>query len=1075
MNDLPGHPPLPGDCVGPYRLVATLGVGGMATVYRAEGPDGPAAVKILHQSRITAEEVKRFRREYITLERLRHPNVVRVYDTGDEGGYPWIAMELVEGTDLGTQLERWQSDPPKDRFEWIEALFTELVEALAYVHEQGIVHRDLKPGNVLVGADGHARLTDFGVVKDPDAFPTSLTLAGRLVGTVAFMAPEQITGESPDTRADLYSLGALLYVMLTFRRPIVADSIAGYLARHLTETPRAPSEVDPRVPARLERVCMKLLQKDPSRRFASARQVLATLVEASSDDALPIHGREAVLDALSGRVDGLLKRGVGGVVAVLGPPGSGRTRLLQEAVERARASGASTATAGASNTVATLLAALPPPANPAGDQSLRGRLGDAPWVLVVDDLDAASADDRHALAALVRDVVAIEGGRLLLVVVARPGTDDGLVTGAATGLGTEEVVVGGLERDAVRAMLRDRGLHGALGAALGRRLHEELGGLPGPVLEQVDALLRAGWLVRGAEGSLRATRPVDALRTDPLPLPDRVRQVEARFLDGLPAPARQCLEALAVLGSPSSVALIAPLAGLHEAELQGPLLSLARAGHVATTEDGLQELHQIVSRRRAQVIYENIDAARRAQMHRAAAATLQRIHHRRLHAIAEAAAHHLLHGGDPAGAYPLLIQGAQRALRRGDHAAARTHCARALEARGAAEATMTPMDAARTRRPLYQALGDALRAGGRVEQAGDAYAQALLAARTEGDRGAIGKALAGVGLVAFARGRAAEAMGALEEGLASLERGDASWPDAANALATVRFDNGNRDGAERLWREAVELGEASRNPQAELVGLWGLVLLARVTGDRARALERIDGAVRRGRDTRSSEWLVRILHQRAQIALDEGDWAGVARVGDDIDAVGDAQALGHASALAASLRAAALDGMDEVAAAVRAARDALGLCRLHHVPELSAWAPAVRVLVRHGDADDAAGALGEPGWAPDPPFDAEALRLALLALASAARRPDAARTAARAALARPVGTVPSATARIEIDAGIALLRVGDLESAARAASRALLRLDDRAHPALVVEACRLAEQAGPDPAARVRLSRLARP
>ncbi|MFN7147598.1 MAG: hypothetical protein ACK4YP_27770, partial [Myxococcota bacterium] len=366
-----------------------------------------------------------------------------------------------------------------------------------------------------------------------------------------------------------------------------------------------------------------------------------------------------------------------------------------------------------------------------------------------------------------------------------------------------------------------------------------------------------------------------------------------------------------------------------------------------------------------------------------------RLHHRRLHAIAEAAAHHLLHGGDPAGAYPLLIQGAQRALRRGDHAAARAHCARALEARGAAEATMTPMDAARMRRPLYQALGDALRAAGRVEQAGDAYAQALLAARTEGDRAAIGKALASVGLVAFARGRATEAMGALEEGLATLERGEPTWPDAANALAVVRFDSGNRDGAERLWREAVELGEATRNPPAELVGLWGLVLLARVNGDRPRAQELIDAALRRGRDARCAELLVQILHQRAQIALEEGDWTGVARLGDDIDAVGDAHALGRASALAAALRCAALEGLDEQPAALRAARDALSLCRLHQVPDLSTWAPAVRALARLGDADEAAPFLAETGWAPDPPFEGDALRLGLHALACLARRPDA--------------------------------------------------------------------------------------
>ncbi|MDP2309615.1 MAG: protein kinase [Pseudomonadota bacterium] len=1080
-------PPLPGDSIGPYRLVETLGVGGMAMVYRADGPSGPVAVKILHQNRINADEVKRFRREYVTLERLRHPNVVRVIDTGEEGGFPWIAMELVDGTDLGTLLERWQADPPKDRFAHVEALFIELCDALAYVHEQGIVHRDLKPGNVLVGSDGHARLTDFGVVKDPDAFPTGLTLAGRLVGTVAFMAPEQITGESPDTRADLYSLGALLYVMLTGRRPIQADSIAGYLARHLTETPRAPSDVDPRVPQRLEQVCMRLLQKDPSRRFASARQVIAALGETPPLDALPVHGREPLFDAIAGRVTALAKRGVGGVIAVLGPPGSGRTRLLQEAGERARSAGVSTAFARAADTMVTLAASLPP-GQPGA--SLRERLGEGAWLLIVDDVDQASPADARALAELVREIVAIEGGPLLVLVSAVPDTEDGLVTGAATGLGAEEIALGGLDRDSVRAMLRDRGMHGALGAALGRRLQEELGGQPGPILEQVEALVRAGWLARGADASVRSTRPVDALRSEPLPLPDRVRLAEASFLDGLPASERQCLEALSVLATPSSVSLIAPLiqapvlqasliqalptpsSGLREADLAAPLAALARDGHVLATEDGLQELYEIATRRRAQVIYENIDAARRAAMHRAAAATLQRLHHRRLHAIAEVAAHHLLHGGDPAGAYPLLIQGAQRAQRRGDHAAARAYCQRALEARGAAEATMTPMDAARGRRPLYQTLGDALYTAGRIEQAGDAYAQALLAARTEGDRLAVGKALSSAGLVAFARGRAAEAMGALEEGLASLERGDSTWPEAANALAVLRFDGGNREGAERLWREAAELGEASRNPHAELVGLWGLVLLARVSLARGRAQELIDTALRRGRDARCADALVRILHQRAQIALEEGDWGGVARLGDDIDSLGDTHSLPAAGALAAALRAAGLDGMGETTSAVRAARDALALCRLHQVNELSTWAPAVRILARAGEADEAVTALKEPGWAPDPPFDVEALRQALLALAAAARRPAVAKEAARAALARPVGTVASATARVEIDAGVALVHVGDDEGAAKALSRALLRLDDRLHRALVREACLLLEKVAPDPTTRARLGRL---
>ena len=191
-----------------------------------------------------------------------------------------------------------------------------------------------------------------------------------------------------------------------------------------------------------------------------------------------------------------------------------------------------------------------------------------------------------------------------------------------------------------------------------------------------------------------------------------------------------------------------------------------------------------------------------------------------------------------------------------------------------------------------------------------------------------------------------------------------------------------------------------------------------------------------------------------------------------MDALGDAHALGGASALGASLRAVALDGLGEVGAAVRAARDALSLCRLHAVPTLSTWAPAVRVLARHADAEEAAAALAEAVCCPDPPFDVEALRGALLGLANLARRPERARDAARAALARPVGAVPAATARIELDAGFVLARVGDRDGAARAASRALLRLDDRLHRALVIEACRLAEQVGPGTAAQSRLARL---
>lgn len=1033
-----GAPPLPGDRVGPYVLGESLGVGGMAVVYRAVGADGPVALKILHQGRITPDEVKRFRREYLTLDRLDHPNVVKVVDAGEHAGYPWLALELVEGHDLGAIIEKWQADPPPDRWDRVEHILIELCNALAYVHENGIIHRDLKPGNVLIGRDGAVRLTDFGVVKDPDVFTTNLTMAGRLVGTVAFMAPEQITGDAVDARADLYSLGALLYTMLTLRRPIVADSIAGYLARHLTEMPRAPSEIDPRIPPRLERVCMKLLQKDPARRFASARFVVRALAEEPPTGLLGIHGRERELERIATRVDELVRRGRGGVVAVVGPAGSGRTRLLSEVVERAQNAGASAALAGPIATIPALLAEMPDALASGGPVAqLRARMGEARWLLAIDDADQLSPEDGAVVGELVRAVIAGEGGPLLVVVAVADVAASPIANGQATGLPAEEVVLAGLDRDALRGMLRDRGLHGGLGAALGRRLHDELGGWPGATVEQLDALVRAGWLVRSPDNSLRATRPVEALRADPLPLPDRVRTVEAAFLGALPPGERSCVEALAVLASPASVALVAPVAGISEVEASAALGTMARDGQLSMDEDGLQEIYAIPQRRRAQVVYESIETGRRAAMHRAAAEALQRVYRRRSGAIAEVAAHHLLHGGDPANAYPLLIAAAQRAVRRPDFGAAKLLCQRALESRAAAEAWLSPMDGARWRRQLYQALGDTLRAGDHPDQAEDAYAQALIAARQEGDRAAIGRALAGVGIMAAARGRARESASSLEEALAALEQGDPAWPDAAHVLAVVRLDAGDRLGAAALWSKVGELGTDTRNVLATINAAWGQAMVR--WGEGIDPSEPLSRAVSAAREAGADEPLARSLRSSAERALERGDNDTAARIADELESLAESASLPLADVIAHALRARVLANLGEDVASRTSAREALSLCRLHRVALIGIWAHPVRVLAMSGDAEEAVASLGPGPWLPDLPWDVEAVRHSLLAMARVAKEPQEAAREAHMALARPAAGCKMAAKQVELDCGWVLEKVGDEAGAERARARASLR------------------------------------
>lgn len=316
--------PQPGDRLGEWIVHAQVGQGGLAAIFRAvhreTGQVG--AVKVLLPGTLSEEEAERMRREYLTLSRLTHPRIVRALDSGQTRGLPWFAMEMVDGADLAVVVESWETQPPPDRIARSVQIFRELADALDYVHAAGIVHRDIKPQNVLLDRDGHVHLGDFGGVKDTESFRSNLTMTGRLVGTVAFMAPEQITGDAVTPRTDLYALGAVFYLMLSGRKPIGSDTLAGFLARHLTETPRPLSDLNPNIPRSVERVCMRLLEKEPLARFASASQAVAALSLVPT----PAHvGRDAVVAAVRTR---LREMGpAGGTIRVYAPPGSGRQRF----------------------------------------------------------------------------------------------------------------------------------------------------------------------------------------------------------------------------------------------------------------------------------------------------------------------------------------------------------------------------------------------------------------------------------------------------------------------------------------------------------------------------------------------------------------------------------------------------------------------------------------------------------------------------------------------------------------------------------------------------------------------------
>ncbi len=258
--------------LGRYDIVRVLGKGAMGTVYEAYDPDlaRRVAIKTIAVQGLTDEGVRdyeiRFRTEAHSCARLQHPHIVSVYDAGRDGDTAYLVMEYVEGHDLKYHLDQGE------RFTLDQTLriMRELLSALAYAHAQNVVHRDVKPGNLLIEADGRVKLTDFGVARIQDAGDATRT-RGLMVGTLKYMSPEQVQGQSVDTRADLFSAGIVLYQLLTARQPFVGDSEFAIIAQIVGVDPPAPSTIHPALPVAIDSVVACALAKSREQRFPTAQ------------------------------------------------------------------------------------------------------------------------------------------------------------------------------------------------------------------------------------------------------------------------------------------------------------------------------------------------------------------------------------------------------------------------------------------------------------------------------------------------------------------------------------------------------------------------------------------------------------------------------------------------------------------------------------------------------------------------------------------------------------------------------------------------------------------------------------
>jgi hypothetical protein len=348
-SEAPSAPPLPTSFAGGrYAVRRFIGEGGRKRVYLAhdEKLARDVAVAVIKTDGLDAQGRARVQREAQAMAKLGdHANVVTIHDVGDDNGQPYIVSQYMAGGAVDSLEQPITLERALD-------IAKGVCRGLAHAHANDIVHRDLKPGNVWLAADGTAKIGDFGLAVALDH--SRLTMAGMMVGTVAYMPPEQALGGEVTPRADLYSLGCMLYEMITGRPPFVSDNPTAVISQHINTPPVAPSWLSDACPQDLEEIVLRLLAKDPGERPASAEEVLAALERVDPAEKSASHSESNVLDRLAlgvfvGREKELERlrkafdnavAGHGGLVMLVGEPGIGKTRTTKELETYARMRGA---------------------------------------------------------------------------------------------------------------------------------------------------------------------------------------------------------------------------------------------------------------------------------------------------------------------------------------------------------------------------------------------------------------------------------------------------------------------------------------------------------------------------------------------------------------------------------------------------------------------------------------------------------------------------------------------------------------------------------------------------------------
>jgi serine/threonine protein kinase len=269
---------------GRYQILREVGRGAMGVVYEARDPNigRVVALKVLRQDRITTDKfVNRFLKEAKVVGRLSHPRIVTIYDVGEDQGTIYIAMEFLEGIPLSDLINKKRFDADE-----VVKLGIQIASSIGYAHQKGVVHRDIKPSNIIVSPDGQIKITDFGIAHIEDATATLQTQAGEIMGTPAYMSPEQVQGNPVDCRSDLFSLGIILYELSTGTRPFGGEGkgMATIFNEIMLVTPHEPHKESPPIPKGLSKIIMKALEKEPDKRFQNGIELANALQECLKEE-----------------------------------------------------------------------------------------------------------------------------------------------------------------------------------------------------------------------------------------------------------------------------------------------------------------------------------------------------------------------------------------------------------------------------------------------------------------------------------------------------------------------------------------------------------------------------------------------------------------------------------------------------------------------------------------------------------------------------------------------------------------------------------------------------------------------